>query len=331
MTTTRRRDLSLQELEAGVRARNPAILGRAISLIESSTADDRRKAGELMLRLLPYARHAIRIGITGPPGVGKSTLIEALGTSLTAQGKRVAVLAVDPSSEFSGGSVLGDKTRMERLAADAKAFIRPTATHGVLGGVAARTGEAVAICESAGFDVIVVETVGVGQSETMVADLTDVFVVLVEPGGGDELQGIKRGLMERADLIAVTKADGTEAERARHTAHDYRMAMRLVRGNDHAPSVMAVSAQEGLGVRELWQQMLARRELLSQTGELDARRRRERIRRFWMEVQQEVRHHLESDAHLGADVETALREVERGSLPPAVAAERVLGGLFRRS
>lgn len=331
MTSTRRRELSLQELETGVRARNPAILGRAISLIESSAAGDRRKAGELMLRLMPHVRRAVRIGITGSPGVGKSTLIEALGTSLTTLGKRVAVLAIDPSSEFSGGSVLGDKTRMERLAADPKAFIRPTAAHGMLGGVAAHTAEAVLLCESAGFDVVVIETVGVGQSETAVADLADVFVVLVEPRGGDELQGIKRGLMERADLIAVTKADGPAVELARHTAHDFRMAMRLVRGADHAPPVLAVSAKEGLGVRELWQQMLARRELLDQTGELDTRRRRERVRRFWVEVQHEMRQRLENDAHVGADVQSAVREVEQGTLPPTVAAERVLGEVFRRT
>ncbi|MCU0621763.1 MAG: methylmalonyl Co-A mutase-associated GTPase MeaB, partial [Gemmatimonadales bacterium] len=246
MTAPGRAALPLDALLEGVRRRDPAVLGRALSLLESTAQADRARAGALLTRLLPETERATRVGISGVPGVGKSTFVEALGTRLTAAGHHVAVLAIDPSSTVSGGSILGDKTRMTRLAADARAFIRPSPTAGTLGGVAPRTPEAVLLCEAAGFDVILVETVGVGQSETAVSDLADVVLVLMLPGGGDDLQGIKRGLLERADVVAINQADGVQRERAESTARDYRAGLALLRGADPdgPPPVLTCSGLE---------------------------------------------------------------------------------------
>src|SRR5512135_1021969 len=222
------RTLKPSELARGIKAGNRATLARAITLIESKRTDHRKQAHHLVQELLPATGKAVRLGITGAPGAGKSTTIDVLGTTLTAQGHRVAVLAVDPSSSRTGGSILGDKTRMARLASNPHAFIRPSPSSGTLGGVAAKTRETMLVCEAAGYDVVLVETVGIGQSETAVADMTDFFLVLMLPGAGDELQGIKKGLVELADMIAINKADGDNLKRANLAAGEYRSALHIL-------------------------------------------------------------------------------------------------------
>ena len=245
-----------------------AMLARAITLIESKRADHQNKAHQLVQELLPDTGKAIRVGITGAPGVGKSLTIDTLGTHLTGKGHRVAVLAVDPSSTRTGGSILGDKTRMARLAIDDNAFVRPSPSSGTLGGVAAKTRETMLLCEAAGFDVVLVETVGIGQSETTVADMTDFFLALMLPGAGDELQGIKKGLVELADMIAVNKADGDNVKRATTAAAEYRAALHILnpRSPNWTPPVLTYSALTGNGVAELWEQVLLHRERMDSVG-----------------------------------------------------------------
>src|ERR1700741_4911479 len=252
----------IPSLAAKLRAGNRATLARAITLVESKRADHQHQAHRLVQELLPETGRAARVGIPGAPGVGKSTTIDALGTYLTGKGHKVAVLAVDPSSTRTGGSILADKTRMARLPADDNAFIRPSPSAGTLGGVAAKTRETMLACEAAGFDVILVETVGIGQSETAVADMTDFFLALMLPGAGDELQGLKKGLVELADMIAVNKADGDNLARARAAAAEYRAALHILtpRSPDWAPPVMTYSALTGNGIAELWAQVLAHRD-----------------------------------------------------------------------
>src|SRR5262252_993643 len=244
----------LARLAHGIRAGERAVLARAITLIESKRSDHQKAARQLVQDLLPLAGRAVRVGITGAPGVGKSTTIDALGTFLTRQGRKVAVLAVDPSSARTGGSILADKTRMARLAADENAFIRPSPAAGTLGGVAAKTRETMLACEAAGFDVILVETVGIGQSETAVADMTDFFLALMLPGAGDELQGLKKGLVELADMIAVNKADCDNISRAKAAAVEYRAALHILtpRSRNWVPPVITYSALTGDGVGVLW-------------------------------------------------------------------------------
>ncbi len=253
--------MDVAELGRGVIAGDRRALARAITLVESARADHRAAAQELLSRLSGSGREALRIGLSGTPGVGKSTFIESFGLMLTGQGLRVAVLAVDPSSSRSGGSILGDKTRMERLSRDPQAFIRPSPSQTQLGGVARRTREAVALCEAAGFDVVLIETVGVGQSETLVADLCDLFVLLLAPAGGDELQGVKRGIMEMADLILVNKADGALRPAALRTCADYAGALRLLRRRpqdpEGFPKALIVSALEDQGLTAAWDEMCA--------------------------------------------------------------------------
>jgi LAO/AO transport system kinase len=318
----------VKDLAAGVRRRDPAVLGRAISLVESRAAADEAVAAELLAEL-DTPRSAFRLGISGVPGVGKSTFIDALGSFLLAEGRRVAVLAVDPSSTVSGGSILGDKTRMQRLAADPRAFVRPSPTAGTLGGVAPRTAEAIAVCEAAGFDVVVVETVGVGQSETAVADLADVFLVRMLPGGGDELQGLKRGLMGRADVVAVNKADGALAERAAATARDYRTALQLMRGREPggAPPTFTCSALEERGLVEVWKALAEWRMALEESGELAARRRHQRTRWLWALVDQRLRSNLEMHPQVRALVQEVEGLVAVGRLHPAAGAQRLLGAV----
>src|SRR5690242_10898735 len=252
----------IQLLARKLRGGDRASLARAITLIESKRADHQQSAHRLVQQLIGETGKATRVGITGSPGVGKSTAIDALGTYLTGKGHKVAVLAVDPSSTRTGGSILGDKTRMARLASDPRAFVRPSPSSGTLGGVAAKTRETMLVCEAAGYDVVMVETVGIGQSETAVADMTDFFMVLMLPGAGDELQGLKKGIVELADMIAVNKADGDNIARAKQAAAEYRAALNILapQSASWSPPVITYSALAGNGITELWAQVIAHRE-----------------------------------------------------------------------
>ena len=321
-----RAEPDIDKLLAGDRA----TLARAITLIESKRPDDSAAARRLLDRIAPRTGRAIRVGISGVPGVGKSTLIDALGSNLTADGLKVAVLAVDPSSVRTGGAILGDKTRMAGLSADPNAFIRPSPSSGTLGGVAAKTRETMRLCEAAGFDVILVETMGVGQSETAVADLTDFFLVLMLPGAGDELQGIKKGIVELADMIAVNKADGDGVERAKAAAAEYRAALHIL-----APAtatwttpVLTISGLANEGLDALWGAVLQHRRKLSATGELAGKRRAQDVKWMWTLIEERMRARLRRDAETGDRVNALEREVAEGVLSPAAAADevaRVLG------
>lgn len=302
-----------------------AALARAITLIESKRADHRKSARALLDAVMPQTGRAIRVGITGVPGVGKSTLIDVLGSNLTAQGHKVAVLAVDPSSVRTGGAILGDKTRMARLAADPNAFIRPSPSSGTLGGVAAKTRETMLLCEAAGFDVILVETIGVGQSETAVADLTDFFLVLMLPGAGDELQGIKKGIVELADMIAVNKADGDGAARAQAAAAEYRAALHILTpaSATWSPPVITVSGLANQGLDTLWQKVVEHRQKLEASGELAARRRAQDGKWMWALVEERMHARLSHDRAARTRVAALETAVTEGSLSPTAAADEI--------
>jgi LAO/AO transport system kinase len=282
-----RRELGLDDYLAGVRGGNRTILARAISLVESTATAHAPIAEALLSAILPFTGGAHRIGVSGPPGAGKSTLIQGLGQHLTHGGHRVAVLAVDPSSAKTGGSILGDKTRMQRLAVDPNAFIRPSPSSGTLGGVARKTREALLLCEAAGFDRVVVETVGVGQSEALVAGMVDSFLVLQLTGAGDELQGIKRGISEHADIIAITKADGDNQARAERTRQEWEKAMLLFpsRTPGWSTPVMTCSATEGLGVADLAAALERHRLVLKRTGAYESQREAQRLAWLWQLVE----------------------------------------------
>jgi LAO/AO transport system kinase len=314
-----------RKLHAGDRA----TLARAITLIESKRADHQREAHRLVQELLPDTGKAVRVGITGTPGVGKSTTIDGLGTYLTGKGHRVAVLAVDPSSTRTGGSILGDKTRMARLANDEHAFIRPSPAAGTLGGVAAKTRETMLICEAAGFDVILVETVGIGQSETAVSDMTDFFLVLMLPGGGDELQGIKKGVVEIADMIAVNKADGDNLKRATAAAAEYRAALHILspRSPSWSPPVVTYSALKGEGIAALWDGALDHRERMTKSGELAARRREQQVKWMWAMLEDRVFARLKSDPGIKAKLPRIEAAVAEGRMTPALAVEEIATAL----
>jgi LAO/AO transport system kinase len=319
----------MTDLARGIRAHERAVIARAITLIESRRADHQKAARRLVQELLPSTGKAIRVGITGAPGVGKSTTIDALGTFLTGRGQNVAVLAVDPSSARSGGSILADKTRMPRLAADANAFVRPSPASGTLGGVAAKTREAMLICEAAGYDVVLVETIGTGQSETMVADMTDFFLVLMLPGAGDELQGLKKGVVEIADMIAINKADGDNVKRAKAAAAEYRAALHILspRSPNWSPPVVTYSALTGAGIAELWENVLDHRERTSKTGEFDARRCEQQVKWMWAMLEDRVFARLKSDPALKARLPRIEAAVAAGRMSPAVAVEEIASAL----
>ncbi len=303
-------------------------LARAITLVESGRADHRAEAHVLLERLAQSGRQALRIGLSGTPGVGKSTFIESFGLMLTGQGKRVAVLAVDPSSARTGGSILGDKTRMEQLSRDPNAFIRPSPSQTELGGVGRRTRDAVAICEAAGFDVVLIETVGVGQSETIVAEMSDLFVLLLAPAGGDELQGVKRGIMEIADLILVNKADGALRDTAIRTAADYAGALRLLRKREGDapgfPKALIVSAIEAAGLDDAWAAIEELATFRKESGFWTARRAGQARRWFADEVRTGLLRRLQSDPAADAAMARLSDEVATGARAPGAAAAEVL-------
>src|ERR1700731_2946128 len=317
--------VDITALVCGIRAGDRAVLARAITLIESKRPDHERSARQLVQSLLPHTGAARRVGITGAPGVGKSTTVDALGSHLTALGHKVAVLAVDPSSARTGGSILADKTRMAQLAADPRAFIRPSPAAGTLGGVAAKTRETMLICEAAGYDVILVETVGTGQSETAVADMTDFFLALMLPGAGDELQGLKKGLVELADMIAINKADGDNLPRAKLAAAEYRAALHILtpRVAEWQPPVVTYSALTGDGIGGLWAQVLDHRTAMNASGEFVARRRQQQVKWMWSMLEQRMMARLRADASVRAKVKKIEAEVADSSITPAVAAEQI--------
>ncbi|HEX7304422.1 methylmalonyl Co-A mutase-associated GTPase MeaB [Lentzea sp.] len=320
------RTIDVAEYAKGVLGGNRGVLARAITLVESTRADHRAKAQELLVELLPKSGDAIRVGITGVPGVGKSTFIDALGTALTGQGHRVAVLAVDPSSTRTGGSILGDKTRMQRLSVDENAFIRPSPTSGTLGGVAQATRETIVLVEAAGFDVVLVETVGVGQSEVAVANMTDCSLFLTLARTGDQLQGIKKGILELADVIAVNKADGEHELDARKAARELAGALKLLRPPDAVwhPPVLTCSGLTGTGLDELWSRVLEHRRTLADAGELDERRRRQQVDWTWMMVHDELRRQVRDSAAVRSLTPSLMEKVRSGELTATLAAEQIL-------
>jgi LAO/AO transport system kinase len=327
MPTSASRDSAepVAALAAGIRAGDRAKLARAITLIESKRADHRARAHQLVQELLPLTGKAVRLGITGAPGAGKSTTIDALGSWLTAQGHKVAVLAVDPSSSRTGGSILGDKTRMAKLAVDPNAFIRPSPSSGTLGGVAAKTRETMLVCEAAGYDVVIVETVGVGQSETAVADMTDFFLLLMVAGAGDELQGLKKGIVELADMIAVNKADGDNIERARVAAADFRGALNILTppSATWSPPVITYSALTGDGIAELWRQVMAHKQKMTASGELEQRRRDQQVKWMWTLLEERLTARLRSDPAVRGKLKTAEAAVAAGKLAPTLAVDEI--------
>lgn len=319
----------IQTLKAGITEGNRSLLARAITLVESTKAEHQQLAQTLLLDLLPMTGGAQRIGITGVPGVGKSTTIEALGLYLTGLGKKVAVLAVDPSSSRSGGAILGDKTRMQNLSVEPNAFIRPSPTSGTLGGVTRKTRETMALCEAAGFDVILVETVGVGQSETAVSEMVDFFLCLMLPGAGDELQGIKKGVLEIADMIAVNKADGEGVLKARQAASEYRAALHILtpQSPNWSPPVITISGLTGEGLDHLWQLILNHQTALGNSGEWAEKRSAQAVK--WMHdmVEDRLLARLREDQNLASLVESCEAEVRGGKLTASLAAQRIFDAL----
>jgi GTPase len=316
----------VEDLADAVRRGDRRALARAITLAESSRTDHRAEAETLEAALLADAGRSVRLGISGVPGVGKSTFIEAFGLDLIGRGHKVAVLAVDPSSKRSGGSILGDKTRMEQLARAAESFIRPSPTSGTLGGVARRTREAMLLCEAAGFDVIIVETVGVGQSETAVADLVDLFLLLLLPGGGDELQGLKRGIVELADILVVNKADGELQAAAGRAAAEYANAIRLLPPGHEGwqPPVLTCSAKTGTGIAEVWAAITRFRETFGPNGAIADKRARQAQAWMWNEISETLMARFKAHPEVAAQVSALGAEVRAGLLTPAAAARALL-------
>ncbi len=313
-------------LAAAIRAGDRRALARGITLVESTRPDHRAEAEGLLASLLPHTGGAVRLGISGVPGVGKSTFIEAFGLHVIGQGGKVAVLAVDPSSQRTGGSILGDKTRMEELSRHGRAFIRPSPAGTTLGGVARRTREAMLLLEAAGFDLVIVETVGVGQSETAVADMVDLFLLLLPPAGGDELQGIKKGIVELADLIVVNKADGDLVAAARHAVAEYRHALHMLRpASPHwRVPVLSCSAITGTGVPEVWEMVGRYRAALGPTGDIDRRRAEQARAWMWSEIRENLIAAFTADPSVKALLAETEADVAAGRLTPGMAAQRLL-------
>ncbi|MFD9593738.1 methylmalonyl Co-A mutase-associated GTPase MeaB [Kitasatospora sp. NPDC059973] len=320
------RTIDLDQYAQGVREGSRAFIARAITLVESTRPDHRALAQQLLTRLLPHAGGAVRVGITGVPGVGKSTFIDAFGTRLTALGHKVAVLAVDPTSSRTGGSILGDKTRMERLAVDPAAFVRPSPTSGTLGGVARATRESMVVMEAAGYDVVLIETVGVGQSETAVAGMVDSFLLLSLARTGDQLQGIKKGVLELADVIAVNKADGPHEIDAKAAARELAGALRLLQAPDApwTPPVLTCSGRDGTGLDTLWERLQQHRKVLDATGALEARRRDQQVEWTWTMVHDQLFAQLHEHPEVRRLAPALEREVREGTLPASLAAQRLL-------
>ncbi|WP_354644025.1 methylmalonyl Co-A mutase-associated GTPase MeaB [Kitasatospora camelliae] len=322
------RTIDLDQYRQGVLDGSRAWIARAITLVESTRPDHRELAQRLLVDLLPHSGGAVRIGITGVPGVGKSTFIEAFGTMLTGLGHRVAVLAVDPTSSRTGGSILGDKTRMERLAVDPSAFVRPSPTAGTLGGVARATRESMVVMEAAGYDVVLIETVGVGQSETTVAGMVDSFLLLTLARTGDQLQGIKKGVLELADLVAVNKADGPHERDAKAAARELAGALRLLQPPDAAwtPPVLTCSGRDGAGLDTLWERLRQHRKVLDATGALAGRRRDQQVEWTWAMVHDQLLNRLREHPEVRRIAPEVERQVREGTLTATLAAQRILNG-----
>lgn len=332
MTNPQRRELSLDEYFAGVREGNIAVVARALTLIESNNPRHQLAAEELLTRLIPFTGKSIRLGITGAPGAGKSTLIEALGMHLVRGGHRVAVLAIDPSSGITGGSILGDKTRMPNLAAQDAAYIRPSPSAGTLGGVARKTRENMLVCEAAGYDVVLIETVGVGQSETLVVHMTDAFLALMLPGAGDELQGIKRGLLEVVDLLVVNKADGDTKAAAELSARQLRNALESMAGRntESVPNVLTCSALHDTGVEAVWNVIVERHAQMTASGTLAERRKQQNLRWLWTTVEDRLRQSIYANPRVQAIREELERQVLAETISVKAAARQILEACGRR-
>ncbi len=320
------RRLGVAAYRDGVRGGDRRLVAKTITLLESTRREDAALGQAVLEELVPHTGGALRVGISGTPGVGKSTFVETLGLSLIEQGQRVAVLAVDPTSPRTGGSILGDKTRMERLAQRPEAFIRPSPSGGSLGGVAHRTRESLLVCEAAGFDVVLVETVGIGQSEAAVASMVDFFALLLQPGAGDELQGIKKGVLELADALFVNKADGPQLEAAERAAVEYQRAFELLRpASPHwRPPVLLGSGRTGRGVKEFWATVRAHRVAVERSGELAARRREQARAWMWSLVEEGLRQAFRAHPRVAGRVRKLEREVEAQKSTPAAAARALL-------
>jgi LAO/AO transport system kinase len=318
--------MDTQDYIDGVLAKNRRMISKTITLIESSLPVHQEKAKTIIDALLTHAGNTVRIGITGVPGVGKSTFIENFGMMLVKQDHRVAVLAVDPSSSRSGGSIMGDKTRMERLSREMQAFIRPSPSGGTLGGVARRTRETMIVCEAAGFDVIIVETVGVGQSETTVASMVDFFLVLMLAGAGDELQGIKKGVLELADAIAINKADGNNIENVQKAKREYEKALSLLTPSSMiwSPPVLTCSAITMDGIDEIWQTIMIHRKKLKDSGELADKRKKQTLDWMWALVEEGLRDRFYRDPRIEKSLPQIVKAVEEGKTAPTLAAQKLL-------
>ena len=319
--------ISVEDYVAGVGNGDRTLLARAITLVESTNPEHGQLAQDVLQGLLPKTGNAVRLGMTGVPGAGKSTTIDQLGMNLIAKGHKIAVLAIDPTSKRTGGSILGDKTRMSSLAVEKNAFIRPSPSSGTLGGVTRRTRETMALCEAAGFDVIIVETVGVGQSEVAVADMVDFFLVLLLAGGGDDLQGIKKGIIELADMIAINKADGDNITRAERAASDYRAALQIFtpHGATWFPPVITVSGRDNCGLTELWDKVVEHRRMMTATGEFTTRRQAQAV--SWMRdmLENHLMSALQANPRVAGELPVIEAEVAAGKLLPTLAVDRIMG------